>query len=169
MAGSRLSSLLFFIFICLQAFAVAGDIGETGGEVLFVYDKVDESSRFYVENFREQFRVHEIDFEEFVVDSSSLVDISEYGKILVFSRVMAFNMASTVREWVHSKLDLKDKELFIFVTAGKWFYKGHRKDLVKHAEKNGGTVVDAVSMATEKLSEEEKRAKIRECVLKLKQ
>lgn len=161
--------LKFYICLCLLAAAAAGNSGKDGKKILFVYDKIDESSKFYVENFRGQFKENEIEFEEFAVDSSNGVDLSEYGKILVFSRVMAFNMASTVRKWVHSKLDLKDKELFIFVTAGKWFYKGHRKDLVKHAEKNGGTVVDAVSMATEKLSEEEKRARITECVLKLKQ
>jgi len=140
----------------------------TPAKVLFVYDTIDKLSSFYVNTFRENLKN-----ESFQVDEASAAglrqkDPSQYDQIIMYGMVMAFNMKSLVRKWLKSQKSLENKQLFIFVTANRWFNENLRKDLEKTASQKHATVVDAVSMATNKVSEAEKREKIKGLLAQVK-
>lgn len=153
------AGLIGLLFVMVTGISASGNEQKT--KALFVYDKVDENSKFFVECFRTQLQNAGVQFDEYAVDSSDKKDISAYLHFFVYSRVMAFDMASSVRKWVHGEKGFDGKKLFIFVTAAKWFFEKHKNDLVTHAAQRGGTVVDAVSMATGKMSEERKVEEVR--------
>ena len=125
-------------------------------KVLLVYDKVDSTSRFYIETLRQQLSKTGIPFDETAVDTTGKADISPYDCLVVYSQVMAFTMIAPVKKWLRSLGDLQGKRILIFVTANRWFADKQRKDLAKFIAKRNGTVVDAVSMATSRKSPEQR-------------
>jgi hypothetical protein len=136
-------------------------------KVLFVYENVDLKSKFIVESFREQLKKADFYFEEDSLGSKAIKDLSNYQYIIIYSGVMAFNTISPVRKWMRSTLSFENEKIFIFVTANRWYYESHLKELVNLAEQRHGTVVDAVSMATCKMSESQKIEKIQTHLSKL--
>lgn len=125
-------------------------------KALLVYDAIDTSSKIYIETFRKQLDERGIPFDEAVVAKSGKSDVAKYEYVFVYSRVMGLNMISPVKKWLGSLTSLKDKKIFIFVTANRWFDKDNLKQVVALVNKRGGTIVDAVSIATQKLSSEQK-------------
>jgi uncharacterized protein YdaL len=139
----------------------ANDQPDTGStRVLFVYDTVDKASRFYVEAFRELLAKEPFQVEEASAGELRHKDPSSYDCVVIYGMVMAFNMKSMVRKWVKAQKNMENRKVFVFVTANRWFNNNLRKDLVNLATKRRATVVDAVSMATNKVSDADKREKI---------
>lgn len=128
--------------------------------VLFVYDTLDDDTRFYVETFRDYLKESGRGFEEAAVEHAVDSDPAPFDYLVIYSRVMAFDLASPVRKWLRSLNALEGKKVFLFVTAAKWLHEKQRNNLTEIVRKRGGTVVDAVSSATSDMSEEQKREKI---------
>jgi hypothetical protein len=125
--------------------------------VLFVYDIEDEDSRFFISTFRNALDSMNVQYEECAVKENWKKEVAGYDHILVYSRIMAFNMMSPVRKWVKSVKDFDSKPVHLFVTCGRWFEEKHREGLAKAIEKRNGGVVDAVSAATEHMSTKKKK------------
>ena len=140
----------------------------TPAKVLFVYDTITKPSAFYVETIRENLKDASFQVDEASSSALRHKDPSQYSHIVMYGMVMAFNMKSSVRKWLKSQKSLENKKLFIFVTANRWFNENLRKDLVKLASQKNATVVDAVAMATNKVSEAEKREKITALLAQMK-
>lgn len=143
---------------------VLSGMGETSGggnggrvkKVLFVYDVVDERSGFYIDAFRKALAKTGHDISEVAVEKGTVEDISSYDVLVVYSRVMAFNMMSPVRKWLKKHGSFKGRKLFLYVTADRLFHKAHCRGLIKLVKKREGVVIDAVTMATNKMSDEDK-------------
>ena len=150
----------FALLLSACAILANDTLAATPQKVLFIYDTLDKGSTFYIEAIR-----HQLTLEGFQVDEASSgnlkqKDISPYKQIVIYGMVMAFNWKSMVRNWLKAQKDLSNRKVYIFVTANRWFLKNLHKDLVKLAIKKHATVVDAISMATNKATEEEKKEKI---------
>ena len=143
--------------------------GVENKKVLFVYDKVDKQSSFYINAFRKVLGETGHTIEEAAVESEKNADITTFDVLVIYSRVMAFNMMSPVRKWIKERKNFSGKDLFIYVTADRWFYKGHYDGLIKLVKKSNGNLVDGVTMATNKMTDEQKIEKIGEHLIKLKQ
>ena len=146
----------------------ADTLDVTPAKVLFVYDSITKPSAFYVETIRENLKDASFQVDEASSSALRHKDPSQYSHIVMYGMVMAFNMKSSVRKWLKSQKSLENKKLFIFVTANRWFNENLRKDLVKLASQKNATVVDAVAMATNKVSEAEKREKITALLAQMK-
>jgi hypothetical protein len=138
----------------------ADSLDVTPVKVLFVYDTIDKASAFYVETIRENLKKALFQVDEASSGGLRQKDPSQYRHVVIYGMVMAFNLKSSVRRWLKSQKSLENKNVFIFVTANRWFNENLRKDLAKLATKKRATVVDAVSMATNKVNDAEKREKM---------
>lgn len=137
-------------------------------KVLFIYDKIDDNTRFYVDAFRKELSERAHSVEETAVESATdAADPSAFRFIVIYSRVMAFNMISPVRKWIKRQGSLKDKKIFLYVTSDRIGHESNLKNLLKLVVQRGGVVVDAVTMATHKMSKEQKSAAIAKHLEKL--
>ena len=146
----------------------ADSLDVTPDKVLFVYDTIDKASAFYVGTIRENLKK-----AQFLVDEASSGGLRQkdplpYNHVVIYGMVLAFNLKSPVRDWLKSQKNLENKKIFIFVTANRWFNEKLCKELAKLATKQRATVVDAVSMATNKATNEEKREKMMALFSKIK-
>ena len=142
-------------------------VAPASNRVLFVSDKTDKPAKFFMDAFTEELTAAGVTFSGNAVDAKSMIDDMPYATILVYSQVMAFNNISPVSAWVKAQKSLKGIRLFIFVTANRWFYESRRKKLGKLVKERGGEVVDAVTMATNKMTAEGKRKAVRKMVNKV--
>lgn len=160
--------LTFAAIFASSPYAQSADTAKAAASrVLFVYDKVDESSAFFINAFRDQLKKADVAFTEAAIDSSKVTDLAPYDHLLIYSRVMGFNMISPVRSWMASIKDLASKKVHLFVTANRWFAEDNKKQLVTLSSKRNG-VVDAVSMATQKMTSEQKIQAVTAEVAKVK-
>jgi len=160
----------------LVAFAlihpVSAESAATGGKALYVYDEVNEQSEPYIANFRAALSAAGVAFDEVtaaeLASGTSGVDLASYDRIIVHGMVMAFNSKSPVRDWLKKKPDLSGKKVSLFVTANRWFLVTANRWFLKNlygqltdlVEKDGGNLVDAVSMATKSTTDADERAAV---------
>ncbi len=136
--------------------------------VLFVYDTLDNDTRFYVEAFRDNLKQSGLAYEEAAVEHALDSDPGPFEYLVIYSRVMAFDLASPVRKWLQSLKTLEGTKVYVFVTAAKWLHQKQCKKLSELVRERRGMVVDAVSAATSSLSEEQKRERIEQHLSGLK-
>jgi hypothetical protein len=108
-------------------------------------------------------------FDEMAVKDDASITIGHYDTVVVYSRVMAFNMSSPVRGWLKSVEDLDSTAVYIYVTANRWFEQKHKEQLVNIVSPKNPEKVDAVTSATEKMTEQEKVESIQDFVDMLKE
>jgi hypothetical protein len=126
-------------------------------KALIVYDKLDTVTTLYVSALRNQLQKKGVLFDEMAVEEKKgKSSIEGYQTLCIYSRVMAFTMKSPVIEWISSLPSLHDYKVYIFVTANRWLYDTHLKQVVKAVKDKNGTVIDAVTEATKDLSKEQK-------------
>ncbi len=157
----KAASFISFLFLALGAFPA---VSEGDPSLLFVYDTLDEKSDFYITHLREQLRESGFAFEEAAVKNETTVDVGQYDTIVVYSRVMAFNMSSPVRAWLKSVKTFEHARVYIFVTAARWFEQKHKEELLKIVSRKNPEEVDAVTSATEKMTDRQKIDGIKEFV-----
>ena len=149
------------MFVTAVTCSFAQDTGSPAeGKVLFVSDKTDKPAAFFMDAFTEELTDAGYDFTGTAVDAASRVDLDAYTDVLVYSQVMAFNNLSPVSAWVKAQKSLQGKRLFLFVTANRWFFGSRLAKLKMLVKARGGDVVDAVTMATNRMSAEQKRAAV---------
>jgi len=124
--------------------------------VLLVYDSLDKSTQIYIETYRTEVQKAGFTLDELVTRKPAAADLSKYSYILIYSRVMAFNMMSPVRNWLKAQNSLKNSNICIVTTASKFLEKNNSNDLVNLVKKKNGTLVDAVAAATKNLSSGQK-------------
>ncbi|MBD3347312.1 MAG: hypothetical protein GF401_19830 [Chitinivibrionales bacterium] len=156
MIFARTTMLIVLSLSCILS--AQSDSGSPSGpqKVLLVYDDNDTTSAVYIKTMEKELDSKGFSVTKAPLDQSSPNNLSSYEYILVHSRVMAFNMMSSVRKWLKQQKDLNNQKILIFTTAAKWFQKKNMTEAVKIIRKRGGDVVDAVSMATGDWSKEQK-------------
>lgn len=129
-------------------------------KALFVYDSIDVMTKIYIESFKAELAKSGVSFDEIALFKSQSKDPANYEYVFIYSRVMAFNFVSPVKKWLNSLETLKDKKVFVFVTANRWFAKDNLKQVAELVNKREGTLVDAISTATKDLSSQQKTAAV---------
>lgn len=153
---------VFSLFLFFALTAQAADTATTPQErLLFVYDTLDKGSLPCVQAIRDELAGAGFAVDEASAGALRRTDAKPYDRLVIYGMVMAFNWKSTVRDWLKTQNNLENRKIFIFVTANRWFKDNLHRDLVKLASQKKATVVDAVSMATNKVSDREKRLKIK--------
>jgi hypothetical protein len=125
-------------------------------KTLFVYDSVDAATKVYINAIKAGMQKAGAPFDEIAVWKKENKDPAEYQTIFLYSRVMAFTMVSPIKDWLKSVASLDNKNVYVFVTANRWFVKKGKEQIVGAVKKKGGVVVDAVSQATKGLTEAQK-------------
>lgn len=137
---------------------------ESPGKVLYVYDEVNEQSEPYIAHFRSALSAAGVSFDEVTAaelsSGKASVNPADYDRILIHGMVMAFNGKSPVRDWLKKKPALEGTKVSLFVTANRWFLDNLFSQLTSLVKKDGGDLVDAVSMATKDTSDEQERAAV---------
>jgi hypothetical protein len=148
---------------------VSAEVGGTEGpsKVLFVYDKTDRVSTLHVDAFRDGFKKNGSSVIETAVDGKTKTDVLHGQTVVLYSMVMAFDNISPVRAWLKKQKPLNGKRVYVFVTANRWFYKKHLKQLIAIIRNQGGEVIDGMTMATSKMSREQKREAVMKMVGKV--
>jgi len=134
---------------------------------LLVYDSIDSKSEFYIKTIQKQLSKAGIVFDEVAVAHGTIKNFEVYESIMIYSRVMGFNLISPVKKWLNTEKSLANKKVFIFVTANRWFEKNNLAEISKLVTSRGGTIVDAVSSATDKMTVDQKVKSVETQVLKI--
>lgn len=161
-------ALLCLSFLACAGFVSAEDAGSGAQKVLYVYDEVNKNSEPYIGYFRKAFNEAGIAFDEVAVADIKSKNLADYRAIVMHGMVMGFNSKSEIRDWLKTSPDLKNRKVSLFVTANRWFLANLYRDLTGLLKTEGADVIDAVSQATKKLSEDDKLALVRAQVSKLK-
>lgn len=161
-----ISSLFFFPLLLLVIHSTHAQQQYEKPRVLFVYDILDDETSFFINTFRDEFRTLPCSIDELSIEQSKVSDMSKYDLLVLYSRVMAFNMKSPVRNWVKAIKSFDKKKVALMVTAYRWFNETHFREMTKLLNARNANIVDAVSMATKDLSDEQKRAKVHDSLVK---
>jgi len=165
-----LQMLVLPVILCSCLFTTAYAQAQTHEpSVLFVYDTLDDKSSFFITAFRDALKGMPVTVDEAAVEHPVKKEVAAYDAVVLYSRVMAFDMKSPVRTWVEQQKSFNKKKVFLFVTANRWFQEKHFAKLLDMLKKRDATVVDAVTLATKDMTDEKKKAKVRECVGKVLQ
>lgn len=159
-------SLFLLLFILLAIHPTQAQEQSDQPRVLFVYDILDNETSFFINTFRKELSTLPCSTDELSLEQSKDSDMSQYNLLVLYSRVMAFDMKSPVRKWVKAIKSFDKKNVALIVTAYRWFNEKHYKEMTKLLKAKDANIVDAVSMATKDLSNEQKRAKVHESLVK---
>lgn len=162
-----LTAILLGMMIAGGSIAVAQEQAQNAEKVLFIYDETNDSSKAYIEYFREAFKDAGIAYDETSAIDAKAKNPGEYRAVMIYGMVMAFNAKSPVRDWLKTSPDLKGMKVSLLVTANRWFLKDLYKDLTGLLKKNDADVIDAVSTATKKLDTQAKIDLVRQQVARL--
>jgi len=158
----------FFVVVAFDGGkSVCAQEDTAGVKVLFVYDTLDDKSSFFITTFREELTALPCTVDEAAVENSKTGDLSHYSLLVIYSRIMAFDMKSPVRKWIEGQKSFGKKKIALFVTTNRWFLEKHFSRLKDLLGKRNADVVDAVSMATKDLTDEQKKAWVRENLAKV--
>ncbi|MGC8764273.1 MAG: flavodoxin family protein [Brevinematia bacterium] len=136
--------------------------------MLLVYEEANSSIDPWRKLFRDEITNEGFVFEECPAVKMKGKDLASYDVIIIYGAVMAFTKKEPIRDWLNAETNLSGRKVGLFVTANRWFLKEYFTELEKILEKKDVKIVDAVSSATKKLNEEEKRLLIRKNLQKLK-
>lgn len=156
------------ILVLAGAFVALGSLPcaaqEARNKVLYVYDEVNEQSEPYIANFRSALAAAGVSFDEVtaadLAAGKTSVNPASYDRVLIHGMVMAFNGKSPVRDWLKKKPALEGTKVSLFVTANRWFLDKLFAQLTGLVKKDGGELVDAVSMATKDTTDAEEKAAV---------
>ena len=131
--------------------------------VLFIYDNLKDSNTFYIDALKSRLDSAEITYKEHDLKKSKKdsLNFPAYDYILIYSEVRAFKIRRPLRKWLKKTESFKGKKIGAFVTGvtDKYSYRVAKTFQSQISEKEG-EVVDAVSSATKKLTEEQKKKKV---------
>ena len=136
--------------------------------LLFVYEAKDKKIDPWISLFKEELQSSGMNAEFAVPADLAGKDLSAYDRIVVYGVVQAFASAEPIRDWLKTDIVLSGKKVHLFVTANQWALKKYFDQLEKLLAKKKATVVDAVSSATNKLSDSDKRALVKVFVGKIR-
>ncbi len=161
-------------FVLMVWFLVAGTLFAEEKEkieqkkVLLVFEEANSYINKWRVIFKDEFMKQGFIFEEIPVAEAGKKDFSKYDFIEIYGAVMAFTYRQPIREWLKTETNISGKKVGLFVTANRWFLEKYYKQLEEILKGKKAIVVDSVSSATLKLSEEEKRKLISNHIEKIK-
>lgn len=148
----------FTLFILLSANGQTGKVGH----VLFIYDNLKDSNKIYIDAIRNKLDAAGVSYTECDLKKSRKddIDILDYANILIYSEVRAFKIRRPLRKWLSRTGSFKGKKVGAFVTGvtDKFSYRAATtfKRIITYKD---GEVIDAVSSATKKMSDQLKKEK----------
>lgn len=160
--------LIIFSFLSLNTLFAQNDAA-SGDKALFIYEESNSSIDPWIIRFGKEFKEKGIKIK--MVPASEIgkdnIDISQYKIIVIHGAVLAFTMKEPVRDWLKTKPDLTGKNIHLLITAGGIFLEKYSDQLNVLLLKNNANVVDVVSGATGKLSDDEKNIMTKDFVGKI--
>lgn len=159
---------IFLFFIIAVSGAMAQNIDTTDKHILFAYEINDKNIDPWRTYFRNEFTSSNYTFEEIEASKLSTISLSNYDYIIVYGAVMAFTSKEPIRDWLNTKPKFAGKNVWLFVTANRWFLKKYNDQLLDLLKKADATIVDVVSTATKKLNDREKQQLVHTYVEKIK-
>lgn len=151
--------LSFFsgIILCSTIYSQNGTDSTTTTTTLFVYEEKNEKIDPWVNRFKDAFGADSGNVEFLASAEMKGKDITKYSPIVIYGVVQAFTFKGPVRDWLKTSVDLSGKKVYLVVTANRWFLKDYFNQLKTVLTKKNTNVVNAISGATQKMSEEEKK------------
>jgi menaquinone-dependent protoporphyrinogen IX oxidase len=150
---------MFVFFLLLALYAQT----ENQTQVLFIYDNLKDSNKISIDALRNKLETAGIAYKEYDLKKSKRDDInlSEYDYILIYSEVRAFKIRRPLRKWLSRTESFKGKKIGAYVTGitDKYSYRA-AKQFKSVITAKDGEIIDAVSSATRKLTEQQKKDKI---------
>jgi hypothetical protein len=124
--------------------------------MLFVYEAKDKQIDPWVSLFKEGLQARNLNADFYLPSELTGKDLSGYDTVVIYGVVQAFTNLEPVRDWLKTNVDLSGKKVHLFVTANRWYLKKYSDQLKKLLAKKNADLADAVSSATQKLSDSEK-------------
>lgn len=162
-----LLSLFSGIILCSTIYSQNGTDSNTS--TLFVYEEKNEKIDPWVNRFKDAFGADSGNVEFLACAEMKGKDLTKYSPIVIYGVVQAFNFKGPIRDWLKTIVDLSGKKVYLVVTANRWFLKDYFNQLKAALTKKNANVVNAISSATQKMSEEEKRKFAEDFVSTIKQ
>jgi hypothetical protein len=130
--------------------------------ILVVYEEANGNISPWVSLFHSEAAALNCLSEEVPVADIESKRLADYDGVIVFGSVMAFTQKEPIRDWLRRKPSLQGPRYGVFVTANRWFLKKYYDEVVSLLSGAGISPVDAVSSATQKLSDGDKRLAVRQ-------
>lgn len=155
-------SVVSGLILCITGLS-RGDTNVTA-TTLFVYEEKNEQIDPWVKRFSDALGAENKKID--IVSSAEIKgkSLSQYSSVVIYGVVQAFTFKGPIRDWLKSGVDLTGKKVYLAVTANRWFLKDYFKQLQDGLKKKNAEVVNAVSGATEKMSESDKQAFVKKFV-----
>jgi hypothetical protein len=150
-----LLSLFSGIILCSTIYAQDGT--DSSATTLFVYEEKNDKIDPWVNRFKDAFGSSSGNVEFFTSGEMKEKDLAKYSSVVIYGAVQAFNMKGPIRDWLKTNVDISGKKVYLVVTASRWFLKDYFNQLKAALAKKNANVVDAVSGATQKMSDEDKK------------
>jgi hypothetical protein len=122
-----------------------------------VYEEKNEKIDPWVNKFKDAFLADSGNVEFLTSTEMKGKDIAKYSSLVIYGVVQAFTFKGLIRDWLKTNIDLKGKKAYLVVTANRWFANDYFNQLKTALIKRNAVVVNAVSSATQKMTEEDKR------------
>ena len=160
--------VLLAVMACLHGFAFAEQTGSQGPKsVLVVYEESQPGIDAWRTLFREELAAANFKTDEKTAAEAVSSDPAKYDQVIIYGTVMAFTTKEPIRDWLEKKQTFSGRPVRLFVTANRWFLKEYHGKLQELLKKDGANVVDAVSAATAKLTDGDKRSLVHDFVVRL--
>jgi hypothetical protein len=137
-------------------------------KALIIHDAMDAQTRPYLETLSAGLKKSGYQVSATSASNLGKQSLAGYDHIAFYGVVRALNTQSILRDWLSSAPDLKGQKVSILVTANRWFNEKLLGQLRELLERRHAVVLDAVSMATQKLDAKTKKSVIDRSASKLR-
>jgi major membrane immunogen (membrane-anchored lipoprotein) len=150
------------LILCVTGYSF-GDTIDTA-KTLLVYEEKNEQIDPWVKRFSDALMAANKKVD--IVSTAEIKgkSLSQYTAIVIYGVVQAFTFKGPIRDWLKTDVDFNDKKVYLAVTANRWFLSDYFKQLQDGLKKSNADVVNAVSGATQKMSESDKQAFVKNFV-----
>ncbi|HMA99648.1 MAG TPA: hypothetical protein VKS21_01545 [Spirochaetota bacterium] len=159
----------FFLLLPVFLYTQTNTVKHTDVNILFIHDCRNAEENVFLEQFRRDLPAAgstTIATPDQLKDTA--VNAADYNCVIIYSEIRAFSLQHSVEKWLEQNNRLHNKKIFILITAKDIkFAKKSLPDLKKNIQRNGGKITDAVTAATQKINDRQRRELVKKFLKKI--
>jgi major membrane immunogen (membrane-anchored lipoprotein) len=161
-----LLSVVSGLILCVTGYSFGDTIDYA--KTLLLYEEKNEQIDPWVKRFSDALKA--VNKKVDIVSTAEIKgkNLSQYTTIVIYGVVQAFTFKGPIRDWLKTDVDFTGKKVYLAVTANRWFLNDYFKQLQNGLKKSNADVINAVSGATQKMSEGDKQSFVKSFIAKIR-
>lgn len=152
-----------FFIVAVILISSIGINSKENRNILLLYDKLNKKSELSILYLKEQLISEGILVKDIRIKNAirNDLEINNFNYIVIYSEVRAFHMRKHLKKWLNTIDDFENKKIALFITSITEKYGKRVTSKIEDITiKKNGIILDAVSSATGKISEKNKKKRI---------